>query len=176
MPTSSIVRFLDESSREHSSLRAITPVSWIILVESVVMADVFAVALRGLPLFRPLLLLSRRRVRSRSTALSSVLFRDAWFGGAAKSEALRRYELAEVAVIFPTRASSSKMKSLTSASESVSESESESQLPHPPSSDFLLFFSIALRLAGKSGVALDLERADGRLWAAHFDTTGYFSD
>ncbi|KZY38921.1 pilus assembly protein PilZ [Alcanivorax sp. HI0083] len=27
-----------------------------------------------------------------------------------------------------------------------------------------------------AGVALDLERADGRLWAAHFDTSGYFSD
>lgn len=27
-----------------------------------------------------------------------------------------------------------------------------------------------------AGVALDLERGDGRLWAAHFDSTGHFSD
>lgn len=27
-----------------------------------------------------------------------------------------------------------------------------------------------------AGVALDLEQADGRLWAAHFDTSGYFGD
>tara|TARA_B100000676_G_scaffold304571_1_gene357099 strand:- start:956 stop:1318 length:363 start_codon:yes stop_codon:yes gene_type:complete len=27
-----------------------------------------------------------------------------------------------------------------------------------------------------AGIALDLERADGRLWAAHFDDDGFFSD
>ncbi|BAP14669.1 MAG: pilus assembly protein PilZ [Alcanivorax borkumensis] len=27
-----------------------------------------------------------------------------------------------------------------------------------------------------AGIALNLERADGRLWAAHFDSTGHFSD
>ena len=27
-----------------------------------------------------------------------------------------------------------------------------------------------------AGIALDLERADGRLWAAHFDNDGFFND